>query len=470
MTRPTPPRRQHAKAVLALRILAAFGAARLLFSFCEYTPWIPKVDFNARYNEVLCLRVGHDPYDVFTDKVSIPCVVSMADLPSIADVPLMQRLPSFPDFGKEDQKEMAIHTYPPWSYAWLLPWTYVSRDVAWIFHLSFEVVTIALLFLLPCRHLARAGDADGFLRLLFVALALNLGKVFPATFMCGNYSTFVAAGALGLAFFLDRDRQVPAGACLALMLLKPQIGAIFTIPLLLGRRFLAVAVAAALCLAGALVASLYCDASVLDLVRHANAAGPRFFSGTALLPARLARSLGIDVAPSVAVPLCAVLGSSVCALVSWRVRRRRSWLERLAPAAICSMFWMVARTYDHAMDLLPLAAVLPALRPRSGIGRPLRLATGLALVAVFLRNLNPAEGDKIRFLAETLATRGLDILPLVHLRTIVANWCWTYQPWLFVPLALLVAESIRRLPDRATPPGPDDSSILPGALRPAVPR
>ena len=110
----------------ALVALCVFGAARLLFSFCEFTPWIPKVDFNARYNEVLCLRAGHDPYDVFTGRVSIPCVVSMADLPTIAVVPLMQRLPSFPDFGKEGQKEMAIHTYPPWSYAWLLPWTCIG--------------------------------------------------------------------------------------------------------------------------------------------------------------------------------------------------------------------------------------------------------------------------------------------------------------------------------------------------------
>ena len=465
MNRPTKPRKRHARIVLALRVLAVFGAARLLFSFCEFTPWLPKVDFNARYNEVLCLRAGHDPYDVFTDKVSIPCVVSMADLPTIAVVPLMQRLPSFPDFGKEGQKEMAVHTYPPWSYAWLLPWTYVSRDIAWFFHLSFEVVTIALLFLLPCRHLARAGDPDGFLRLLFLALALNLGKVFPATFMCGNYGTFVAAGALGLAFFLDRDEQIPAGLCFALMMLKPQIGAIFAVPLLLGRRFLAVAVAAALCLAGAFVASLYCDASVLDLVRHANAAGPRFFNGAALLPTRLAQSLGVVADPSVAVPLCAAFGSAVCAFVSWRVRHCRSWFDRLAPAAVCSLFWMVARNYDHAMDVLPIAAALPALRTPA-VKRPLRIATGCALAVLLLRNLNPIEGAKIRFLAEALAARGVDILPLVHLRTVVARWCLAYQPWFLVPLAFLLAESLRRLADSASAADP----AHPRAHEIAVPR
>lgn len=439
------PRR---RGVFLLRLLAVFGALRLVAFFFEVTPWIPKVDFNARYNEVLCLRAGHDPYDVFTDKVSIPCVVSMADLPSLGVVPLMQRLPSFPDFGKEGQKEMAIHTYPPWSYAWLLPWTYVSRDIAWLFHLFLEIVSIAVLFYLPCRHLARYGDTDGFLRLLFLALALNLGKVFPATFMCGNYSTFVAAGALGLAFFLDRDQQVPAGFCFALMMLKPQIGTIFAIPLLLGRRFLTVAIAAALCLAGAFAATLYCDASVIDLICHANAAGPHFFNGTALLPTRLAETLGIDIGPSVAVPLCALLGGSICIVVSWRVRRCQYWLERLAPAAVCSMFWMVARTYDHAMDILPLAAALPALRRHAGIGRSLRLATICALVPIFLRNLNPVAGGKMLFLKDKLLSIGIDILPLIDLRTVVASWCWAYQPWLFVPLAFLLAEAIRRLPEQ----------------------
>lgn len=454
MTRSKTSRRRQARTVLALRIFAAFGAIRLLFAFCEFTPWIPKVDFNARYNEVLCLRAGHDPYDVFTDKVSIPCVVSMADLPSIAVVPLMQRLPSFPDFGKEGQKEMAIHTYPPWSYAWLLPWTYVPRDVAWLFHLALEIVSLAILFLLPCRYLARSGDSDGFLRLLFVALALNLGKVFPATFMCGNYSMFVSAGAVGLAFFLDRDRQIPAGFCFALMMLKPQIGAIFAIPLLLGRRFLAVSVAATLCVAGAFAASLYCDASMLDLVRHARAAGPRFFNGTALFPTQLAQSLGIDLGPSVSVPVCAAFGGTLCAVLSWRVRQCRSWFDRLAPTAVCSLFWMVARTYDHAMDLLPLAVALPALRRHPAVGRPLRVATAFALVALFLRNLNPVEGNKVRFLVETLAPRGVDVLPIFKLRTLVAKWCWTYQPWLLVPLAVLLAESLRRL---AAPPPSDKS-------------
>jgi hypothetical protein len=117
------------------------------------------------------------------------------------------------------------------------------------------------------------------------------------------------------------------------------------------------------------------------------------------------------------------------------------------------------------MDLLPLAAALPALRPRSGVGRPLRFATAISLVAVFLRNLNPVQGAKVAFLANMLASKGIDILPLLELRTVVAKWCWAYQPWLLVPLAFLVAESIRRLPDSdATPPSPLNPDKKPDAL------
>ena len=153
--------------------------------------------------------------------------------------------------------------------------------------------------------------------------------------------------------------------------------------------------------------------------------------------------------------------------VSWRVRRCRSWFDRLAPAAVCSLFWMVARNYDHAMALLPIAAALPALRRRPETGRSLRIATACALAALLLRNLNPIEGEKVRYVAEALAARGIDVLPLVHLRTAVARWCLAYQPWLLVPLAFLLAESLRRLPDSPSPPT-GDSSKVPDATGSAV--
>lgn len=456
-------RRGHGRRVrLALIGLIVFGSLRLLVSFCEFTPWIPKVDFNARYNEVLCLRAGYDPYDVFTDKVSIPCVVSMADLPSIADVPLMQRLPSFPDFGKEGQKEMAIHAYPPWSYAWLLPWTFVSRDVAWLVHLALELASLAVLFLVPCRYLSRFESA-GMLRLAFFAAALNLGKVIPATLMCGNYSTFVAAGALGLCVSLDRDRQIPAGLCLALMMLKPQIGAIFVVPLLLGRRFVSVAVGAALCLAGAFWASSFCDSSVLDMIRNANAAGPVFFNGTALLPTRLLRDVWPNASPSVLVPLCAAFGASVCTVASWRARKCGPWIERLAPAALCSLFWMVSRTYDYAMLALPLAVLVPLLfRVRPGVPPRLRLAILILSPFLFLRNFNPVVGNKVRFLAARVSDGfGVDILPLFDVRTVVASWCWYYQPWFLVPLALLLAETLRHVAREKSPANGPCTGIAP---------
>lgn len=429
---------------LFLRLLIALGLVRVLLPFFEFKPQEPKADFNSRYNEALCLRAGYDPYDVFTKKVSIPGVVSMADLENARVPEPPKKLPSFPDFGKDAADIMVVHAYPPWSYAWMLPWTYVSRQAAWWIHLALEIVSIAVLFFVPWRYLARGGDDDNLPWLAFLAFALNLGKVFPATFLCGNYSTFVAAGVMGMAWFLDRGRQVPAGFCFALAMLKPQIGAIFAIPLFLGRRFRTVAVAAALCFGGAVAVSLYCDASVFDLIRHANAAGPRFFYGTALLPTRFLDTLGISIGSDAAVPLCAAAGGTACAFVSWRVSNRQSWMIRLAPAAVCSLFWMVARTYDHAIDLLPLAVAMPVVFNKKNNMRALRIATFVALLPLLMRNLNPEEGGKIRYIAQALSGVGLDIFPIVHMRTAAARWSWAYQPMLLVPLAFLLAESLRR--------------------------
>lgn len=444
---------------IALACFAAFGFLRMSVSFVEFTPWIPKVDFNARYNEVLCLRAGHDPYDVFTGKVSIPCVVSMADLPSLSVVPLMQRLPSYPDFGKEGQKEMAIHAYPPWSYAWLVPWTLVPRDVAWAFHLLAEILSLAVLFVVPARYISKSGGSSLSV-LAFVALAANLGKVFPASFMCGNYSLFVAAGAVGLAHFLDGNRSVPAGLCFALMMLKPQIGAIFAIPLLVGRKFAAVGIAAAACLAGTALSSFLCGTSMIDLIRHSNAAGPVFFQGTALVPWKLFPWSKTTAFPL--VPACAAFGSVACALLSWRLRRLESWFAKLAPVAVCALFWMVARTYDHAILLLPLAVALFALGARrSGIPKLLRVSLWVLLPAMFLRNLNPVVGEKAMFLCrEFSACFGVDLLPLFDLRTAVASFCWAVQPIVFVPLTAVLSECLRM--------GMDNSGRTASDSRPSV--
>ncbi len=436
------PNRENRRLSLVLCILCVFGAVRLFAYFCECTPWIPKVDFNSRYNEVLCLRAGYDPYDVFTGKVSIPGVVPMSNTHADASGKV-EALPSFRDFGKRSHPELEVHAYPPWSYAWLLPWTYVSRETAWLFHLALEIVSFAVLFLLPCRYLS-GFPSSRILRLAFFAAVLNLGKVFPATFLCGNYSTFVAAGALGLCVFLNRNRQIPAGFCLALMMLKPQQGAIFVIPLLLGRRFLTVAVGAVLCLVGALWASTFCDSSVLDLIRHANAAGPVFFNGTALLPTRLLRDIWPNASPTLTVPLCAVFGLLICTAVSWRVRHCSSWFDRLAPASLCSLFWMVSRTYDYAMLALPIAVLIPILfQARQNVPAWCRRALWCVFPFLFLRNLNRDVGFKAQYLVKVVLSQiGVDLAPLFALRSAAAAWCWAYQPWFLVPAAWLLAEAL----------------------------
>ena len=129
------------------------------------------------------------------------------------------------------------------------------------------------------------------------------------------------------------------------------------------------------------------------------------------------------------------------------MRKCGPWIERLAPAALCSLFWMVSRTYDYAMLALPLAVLVPLLfLVRPGVPPRLRLALLLLSPFLFLRNFNPVVGNKVRFLAARLSDGfGIDILPLFDVRTVVASWCWYYQPWFLVPLALLLAETLRHV-------------------------
>ena len=436
--------------------LLVLGVLRVGAAFFEYTPLLPKADFNTRYNEVLCIRLGSDPFTVFRNEVHVPGFVSLADVWDRLP-PWGQRLPSFGDLPLPEgsaeaegertgvESRMTVHVYPPWSYAFLLPFAFLPRDVAWLLFLGLELLALSAAFACGAAGVRRAagGGAEGrTAALLFVGLALNLGKPWQALFAYGNYGGIVAGAIAGMVWCLDRRRDVVAGLFLAVAMAKPQLGLPLCIPLLLAGRRTTVFVGAAVCTAAGCVPSLLCGIPPWTLLREAFAGGGAFFSGTSFLPAAVFRAVPALLPFKKAALLgCMAAGGALCAAASLplaRAGRRTGALELLSPAILLSTCWMVSRNYDYVITILPLAVIVPLLLEtgQHGWRRTMFLC---AVAGLFFRNLNPVAGPKVaRLTAWILGETGVDLAPVFALRTAAAEALYSAQSWFVAAAAVLL--------------------------------
>ena len=437
-------------------VVLAIGIMRVAAAFFEHSPSLPKADFNTRFNETLCLRLGIDPDAVFRNRIHVPGFISLTDVWDHPP-PWGQRLPSFgdlpiPEGAAEEQcartgveSRMSVHVYPPWSYGFMLPLTLLPRDAAWMLFLGLEIAALAAAFLCGATYVSRAagGGANGrTAATLFVGLALNIGKPWQALFAYGNYGGIIAGAIAGMVWSLDRRRDMMAGLFLAAAMVKPQLGAPLCIPLLIARRPKAVSVGAAVCIVSSALPSMLCGIRPWTLLREAFAGGDAFFSGTSFLTGAVFRAIPELIPFKKDILLgCMTVGAVLCAAASLpmtRSARRTDALELLSPAILLSTCWMVSRNYDYIVTILPLATIVPLLSDRKLDGWR-RSALICATAGLFFRNINPGVGPKVARLTEVvLDATGVDISPVFALRTAAAAVVYPLQSWFVAATAVLL--------------------------------
>ncbi len=441
---------------MLLALLLGFGMLRFVVSVAGLAPLTPKCDFNFRFNEALCLRKGVNPHAILSGEAHLPGFVPMSSTwggacPWAEDLPDHEALDDLPANAR-----LIVHTYPPWSYSLMLPLTYMGRRTAWFLYLSMNLGAFVLIGRFLYQTMLRKGQGH-FMALLTVAAFLNLGKPIVATFMFGNYGALVTASLVGMIVFSEKNRQVVAGTCLALAMVKPQLGIPFLIPLLIGRRFKTVATTTILCALASLPPAVLCNTNPLELLRNAAGSGAIFFDGTPLLPRPVANLLFPGMSPSHLLPITAAAGLFLCVHLSLKTKRAPLWTDRMAPAALMSLLWMVARTADHIVLAIPLVSLLASLRDREN--RTFRRTLWLLLPALFIRNAGSVVGDKARWLADALEPcLGALGHHLLALRTIFARHAWEYQGYFLLVLAVLLSlrmgtggESLERTTGRKEP-------------------
>lgn len=334
-------------ALAAAILFAAVAVVLFLLDVRTGLQRAPGYDFRLRYHEVECIRKGIDPYDVVsgavpTDEYALFCN------PAI------------------DRGAKAIHVYSPWGYTFILPFTFLPIRPAGILYTLLSAAAL----LAVSAWVFRAGFAlrGSLCDALFAAAAVLLpGNPAWEVLVYANFGALHALAILLLAIALEARRDILAGFCWAFLMIKPQIGLLFAIPLLLDRRWLVAGTAVAVCLAAAVPPALMCGRSVPELILEV----PRALAfvaeenGTMLIPSQVFAALDGHMSLQLLGHISMAIGAVICFVLVWRVRNARSWFVRLAPVAACSVLWSYCKPHDRVVLWLPLALMaLSALESR----------------------------------------------------------------------------------------------------------
>ena len=322
---------------LGIACAAALGFISLFTAATLFTPSATRCDFNFRLAEVDCVKRGVDPFLVWNESVVVK--------PYCSNNPQRKSTP--------EGCTCPISVYVPWAYTLVMPLSYISPDAAWWLH---SALSFALLGFVLAASVRRIG---------WPAAVPMLVVAYPiwSNFQVGNYIALMLAAAVCMAICLNRGWHAAAGGCWMLLMVKPQIGLAFAVPLLMRKCVMTCVVACVACIALSIPPILMCRPELPQFFYEAAQASAFAFEGCGTWPRFLCGAMpsGGDVFAGL------LIGLAVCALMTWRLRNERDWFTLLMPAAICSSCWTYTQAYSHAMGWFVVYAIVRNLveNPRS---------------------------------------------------------------------------------------------------------
>jgi hypothetical protein len=234
-----------------------------------------------------------------------------------------------------------------------LPFSFVSAELLWWVFSAFSFALLAFVLAVSRRRI----------RYLAAVPLLIVSYPIWSNFQQGNYTALMLFAAVAMAVFLSRGLEFWAGVCWMLLMIKPQIGLPFAIPLAIRMRVVTGSVAVLLCLALSVPAILLCDPQLPKFFYEAAEASSFAFEGCGTFPKFLCgffeNGVGINIGLAV--------GAALCAWMTWMLRREKDWIVYLMPAAICSSCWTYTQAFSHAMGWFVVYAIVVEMirRPHS---------------------------------------------------------------------------------------------------------
>lgn len=297
-------------------------------------------DFTQRYWGTRCAFEGVDPHDIVIGKVSHPVYVFWGNWEKQGDKkPLME--------------------YPPYAYSFLLPICLLPKFPAALLYILLEAVSLAYIFRTAHKWAIKSGDTV-FERQLITYSPLLLVYQIASAVKTGNFGLIFAALVLLMVDSLERRKPVRAAFCWAFVMMKPQIGLLFAIPLVVNRQWRTVVSAAALCCIASIPPAIACRKSPVEMVLEVLDKTDFDIYYTDLFPPPLLhRVLSVVPRPAFFIGL-ALVCICLCFVFSSALRSTRPWLLRFQPAILFAGLWTFCWPHDlciHSGLTIMLAAL-----------------------------------------------------------------------------------------------------------------
>lgn len=291
-------------------------------------------DLRFRYNESLCAHAGVNPFKIWNHDATL------------AEFKGMHRPDKEYD---EDGAKLVVHAYPPWHmvYTWFYGWL----PFPWVVGIMYFISGLALTGLFAILRGCEAGDGDAHRRYLYWAwIAVWLLPPMINCLMWGQYGIMCAGLLAVLILGIKRDAQVVAGVAWGLMMIKPQMAALFFFPLLFAKKYKAILVAVAMSAAATIVLACHYGESPIALILQVPQIGAPYDTSVIYphLPPAIARIVKAG---------WLVVCIGLCGWLSWKVKDAESYICRFAPAALIFPYWMYSQWHDQVVTW-PLVVVM----------------------------------------------------------------------------------------------------------------
>ena len=322
-------------------------------------------DFSMRYHEVECIRQGIDPFSVWNDDVHAPPYYGFNHEPG------------------PDQNKMVL-AYPPWEYTLLAPLSRLPLTTASRLFRLLEIAAILFLAGFGFRFARRRG-MEGIDAAFCTAWAFVLGMALQNSVQFQNFGIVLTALVALMTMALDAKRDILAGVCLALLLIKPQFAALFFVPLAIHWRWRPVAIALSLCLLASLWPAVRCGVSPARLVTEVFLSGRVGTYRTILFPDPIFGLFQSVAGISGAMAASALIGVAACSFLCWTLRSAGTWIDRMLPCCLFAPAWTYSQFHDRCVYFFPLLFMAMAfVRTASRRKRALLVLTTACLASTWL--------------------------------------------------------------------------------------